>query len=74
VTLYDRRPNAAEVAQIGVAALLLVKLAKPSALDPENIVRLSNSLTRALRRAGLDKPPSRESSDPFVDLGSLVLR
>ncbi len=50
---HGRAPTASEVARIGAAALLAVKLREPALLNAEDIVRLSNSLERALRCAGL---------------------
>jgi hypothetical protein len=63
VAAFARAPNAAESATIGNAGLLLAKLAgrgpRGKALTPEEVAKLSNSVTRCLRLVGLARAPTR---------------
>src|SRR5258706_1917239 len=63
VSIYGRPPSHSESVTISNAALLICKLAARGrggkAQTPEDIAKLSNSVTRCLRLVGLARAPSR---------------
>jgi hypothetical protein len=57
--LHGRSPTAFEAAAIGGAAMLCERLGNNPPLDVEGVVKLQNSLSRALRRLGMGDIVSR---------------